>query len=314
MNFLGNDVITTKAVKVGDTEVFSFPQLAEKSYGADSYYDILSVLTGSDKAENKDRFEGVDEEQFELYLKKYIKKLYENLPDGNFTSQKDGEIKTITLKTDLNRAIFDIVNEIKNDLELREFLYNQDVIAKTNINKKYAFLGTLVKIPDKDEYYEVYEESINDFIEDIENSEIVITIKVGKDRKIISEELLISSDGTEQWSLSYDENHFDYTAHEDGLLMFKIDTKTNTEGTVTEEERIITFDVNDYTKEISDKQKMVTLNITSKMDTNISGDITLPDGYADMRKMSDEEKQVITEEASRNFMTLLATLTMELLG
>ena len=314
MNFLGNDIITTNAVKVGETEVFSFPQLAEKSYGADSYHDVLSVLTGSDKAEDKELLDGVDKEQFELYLKKYLKKLYENLPDSDFASQKDGDTKTITLKTDLNRAIFDIVTEIKNDFELREFLYNQNVIVKTNINKKYAFLGTLIKIPDKDEYDENYEESIDEFIEDIENSIITITIKVDKKRKITSEEIKITSDEKEQWSLSYDENHFSYTGYKDDLLMLKYDTKSDTNGTVTDKETTIIFDVNDYTKEISDKQKMVTLNTVSKMDTNVSGEIVLPDDYIDIRKISGEEKQKITEEASKNFVTLLATLTMELLG
>lgn len=314
MNFLGNDVITTKAVKVGDTEVFSFPQLAEKSYGADSYYDILSVLTGSEKAEDKDMLDGVDKEQFEIYLKKYIKKLYENLPDSDFTSQKDGDVKTITLKSDLNRAIFDITNEIKNDSELRDFLYNQDVIIKTNINKKYAFFGTIIKIHDKDEYNENYEKSISEFIEDIEDSVLVMIIKVNKDRKIISEDIVISNNEKVQWSLSYDKNHFSYEGYEDDLLMLKIDAKTSTKGAITDKETNITLDINDYTKEISDKQKMVTLNIVSKMDTNVSGNIVLPDDYIDMRKMSVEEKQEITEEASRNFMTLLATLTMELLS
>lgn len=314
INFLGNDFITTKAVKSGDTEVFSFPQLSEKSYGADSYEDVMTVLFGSEDIESVEMLDGTDTEQLEIYSAKYIKKLRDNIPDKDFSSRKEGDIKVITLKTDLNRALYDIANEIKSDTDLREFLYEQTVIVENNINKKFAYLGSLVDIPKQDEYYKNYEKSIDDFIKNIENSEIIITVNVDKNRKILAEELKVINDDKVQYAWSYSADGYSYESYKDEKLLLKIDSKTKTDGTKIEVQKRYKFDINDYTKEKSDEQKMVTLNISSTTDTNVTREIILPQDYDDIRSMSEEEKQEITENASKNFFNLLATFTMELLS
>ena len=312
INFMDNVLLSSKAVKVDDTEVVTIPQFSDVSYAAESYEDVLSLFLGSDKTEDVEIFENVDEERFKLYLGKYSKEIYNNVPDNAFTAVKDGKIKTITLNTDLNRALYSVLTEIRNDAQLRDFTYEQSKIIAKNINKKYPYMGEVVTIPDKDEYYENYEKKIDEFIKSIENSHIITTIKVNQKRQIIEESISIKSGEAEQCSFFFDDDSFNFVSYDEGKALFKIDSDSKKDGTTTTKKTKLSFDVNDFTKGKSENQKLIILDINSFTDTYVSGDVTLPQNYEDIRKMSEEEKTKVTQNASQKFMGLITTLTLEL--
>lgn len=312
---LGNkEMLTSSAVKSGDTEVFTIPQLVDKKYASNTFGDVLSLLLGSENAEDVDIMQDVDKVKLTEYLKKYLKDVYNNVPDSSFTSEKDGDIKIITLDADINRTLYDTVMAIKNDTELRDFLYAESSKVCENINKKFPYAGELTSMPEKEEYDKNYEESLDKYIKDIENSRIVAKIKVNKDRVIIQEDIKVASGDMVQQLLSFSDKHFCLEAYEGDNILIKYNQISEKAETITEKTTNVTFDVNDMTKEKSEtEQKLIILTFNSVTDTNVSSEFVMADNYEDIRNMSDEDKKKITESASGNFVSLVATLTLELL-
>lgn len=312
VNFLDQVFLTSNAVKSGDTEVLTIPQLSETSYGAESYEDVLTMLLGSEKAEDVEIFDGVDEDKFEDYANKYAIKIYNNVPDSDFSSQKITDGKVITLKSALDRVLYNTLNEIKNDKELRDFMYEQTKIVSNNINKKYPYAGNIVNVPGKDEYYENYEKNIDDFIKNIENSELCITTEIDGRRKIVKENIVILNNGKEQSVISYMPEEFHFVSYKEDVTTMEIVSSNSKNGTITNKKTIISFDINDFTKEKSEEQKMIKIVSDSITDTNVTKEIIMPETFKDIRGMNDNEKAKITEEASKNFVSLIASVTLEL--
>ncbi len=313
LSFLGEEILSSNLIENDDLEVLSIPQLSDKALGADSYEDALSLLLGSQNAEDIDVFENVDEKRLGKYIKKYLKKIYDNIPKDAFESDYVDNVKIIELNADLNRTLYDTLIEIKNDFELRAFLYEEYSLVCDNINKKYPYAGEIIKIPSAEEYYRNYEKNIDDFIKTIENSTITITTKLDNKRRIIEENILVKTGEKLKSSLFFSDEKTHITSYEDDKVMFEIDSDNEKNGSTVSKKTKISVDINDYTKEKSEGQKILIFNINSLLDKNISKDIVLPDKIEDIRTMSEEEKKEITQNASAKFSELIATVTLKLI-
>jgi len=311
-DFLGEEIISSESLKVGDTTVLTIPMLSEKSYGGENSAEILSMLFGAEtKAEDIDIFDNVDKEKLKHYLKKYSKKIYNSIPENDFISEGRNGVKIITLKTDADRVLYESSNEIKNDLELRDFLYQQLKIIVSNFNMKYPYAQSLVSVPSKDEFDKSYNESIEDFIKGIKNAEVNIVTEIGKGREILKETFIYSVDGKKQSELIYDENYSSYVGYEDGKEQISINVERDDEShTVT----TISYDINDFTKEKSQGQKIITATINSVFNTNVEDDISLPQDYVDIRTIDEGRRIEIIEEVNENITGFFTFITLELLS
>ena len=312
VGLLENELLSSRYVKDGKTESLYIPQLAEECYSADSYLDVLSLLLGSAESSDVDITQGVDNERFKKYYHVYKKLFFENIPDSDFTSVEKNNIKTITLKTNLNRAAYNVLNEMKNDGELCNFLYEQTKIIISNIENKHPYLSMFISAPQKNEFKEGYKTTIDDAIKSIENAEITVTIDVNKDRRIEKTQLKITDNGKELYSMMHSSKQFDVTVNGEDKLLFKLQSVTEINGIVTESNTAVSFDVNDLTKDQTETPKIVSININSKTDSNVKKAINIPENCVDIRKISDEEKGKITEQASENFVALLTGLVTKL--
>ncbi len=314
VNFLDNELLTANAIEFNDVEILTVPQLSDASYGADSYEDVLSLLLGSDNAEDIDILENIDEKQAEKYCSKYFKSVYNSVPDSDFVSQKDGDFTVITLKTDLNRTLYNTLLEMKNDIELRKFTYEQYKIICENINKKYPYAGTIITAQDEEDYNENYEKKIDEFIKSIENSTVSAIVKINKERRIAEETISISNNGKEQYFISCTEKDFAIKVYDNDSVVLEINSYSDLNGTTTSKKTAITFDANDFINEDKEQSKIITMNIDSTIDTNVLKDITIPENYVDIRTISEDEKNEIATKASENFMGLVASITLELIS
>ncbi len=312
MNFLNNEFLRFSKIKDNETEFLKVPQLIEKTYAANSTNEILSTLFGSETASDIDIFDGVDKEMLSEYLKKYGNKLYDNIPDNFFTSTKENDEKIIVFKDNLNRMLYDIVNEIKGDAELRDFLYEQISTVYGNCNAKFPYGGTLLTIPDKEDFHKDYDNTLNEFIESIENAEIVITSHI-KNRKILSETIKITESGEALYDISYDSEKVDFIKYKDSLENIRYSKFVEKKGTVTKKHTVLTIDINEWTKEQSDEQKNVSIIIDSLKDENVTEQIIIPEKVIDIQSLTEEEKTELQETVSENITNLLTSLTLSLL-
>lgn len=313
MQFLGNEFLKFKNIRNGDMEILTVPQLAETSYASADAEEVLSMLLGSEStAEDIDLLEGVDKETFKKYFKEYGTKLYNNAPESAFSSVQNNAVKSITFTSDVNRLLYDIVNEIKNDIELRDFMYEQTSIIYGNINTKFPYAGTLLTIPTKAEYEEDYDESLDDFIKNIENAEITATIDV-EGRKIVQEQIKITYNGELQFDISYDESGRNFVQYKEGQEYIRYTSTETVDGSVTKSNSVFSIDINEWTKEQIQGQKIISVIVNSTTDTNVTEEFVAPTDYIDIRTMSDEEKTEVTEEVSENVTGLLTSFTLVLL-
>ena len=312
IDFLDSEFLTAQYTKVGNTEALSIPQLAEGSFCADSYLDILSLVLGSAKSTDVDLTEGFDEKQLEKYYDKYTKKLYKNIPDADFSSKESGNIKIITLKTDLDRAAYDVLTEMKNDKEFCNFLYEQTNLVANNIKRKHPYLSVFISVPQKSEFSQNYKANIDNLIKSIENAEITITINVNKERRIEKTQLKITDNGKEIFSLIRSPQQFDVLVNGEDKMLFKLESTTIENGSITEQNTTLSFDVNDLTKEKTETPKLVLVNLNSKTDTNVSQEINLPQDCTDIRTAPQEVKDNITKQASEKFVEVLTGLFTQL--
>ncbi len=312
MQFLNKDFLSFSNVNNGEKEILTVPQLIDKAYASNDAEEVLSVLLGSEAAKDKDIFDGVAEETFEKYLKEYGKKLYDNVPDSAFSSVKENGEKVITFKDSANRLLYDIVNEIKNDTELRDFLYEQTSIIYTNINEKFPYAGTLLTIPTKAEYEESYNESLGEFIKKIENAEIIATAHI-EGKKLISESVKITQGTEPAFDISYDDENLNFVQYKDSKEHIHYSSESKTEGTVMQKSTVFSIDINQWTKEQSDTPKMLSIMINSTLDTVVNEEFIPPADYTDISLLTDEEKATIQETVGKNVTELLASFTLALL-
>lgn len=305
-NFLEKELISSDYVKSGDTAYLKIPALSENGYIADDFSDVLALVTGSEEAADIEITDGLDKEKFEEYAEKYIEKLYKNIPSEDFSSEKKGDIKIVTLKTDANRALYDVLKELKGDKEFCEFLYSQQSLIASNFKAKHPYIGSFVSVPDKTEFSENYVKNIDTFIEQIEDEELTISFDVNKKRRIEKTQISISSDEKILYKINHSSKETDIEIYSSGKLLVKIVSEATTKSTVTNRNTSIICDVNDFTKEKSETPKIVTLNIATETDTNVTEKITVPEEYIDIRKISEDEKKNITEQASKKFMMMIA--------
>ncbi len=312
MQFLNNDFLSFDNVNNGEKEILTVPQLIDQSYASNDAEEVLSMLLGSKVAKDKDIFDGVDKETFEKYLKKYGKKLYDNVPNSAFTSVKENGEKVITFKDSANRLLYDIVNEIKSDTQLRDFLYEQTSIIYTNINEKFPYAGTLLTISSKTEYEESYSESLSDFIKNIENAEIAAIAHI-EGKKLIGESVKITQGAEPAFDISYDDESLNFVQYKDSKEHIHYSSDSKTEGTKTQKNTVFFIDINQWTKEQSDTQKIMSIMINSTLDTVVDEEFVAPADYIDISLLADEEKTTIQETVSENVTELLASFTLMLL-
>lgn len=312
MQFLNKEFLSFSNVKNEETEFLTVPQLMEETYAANDVDDILSILLGSESAADIDIFEGVNKEKLKEYLKKYGTELYDNIPANSFTKTQSDTGKILTFKDSVNRMLYDIVNEIKNDIELRDFLYEQTSIVYTNFNAKFPYAGTLLTVPEKSEYDENYKESLDEFIKSIENAEIEIVTHI-EGKKIISETIKILDEDGLLYDISYDENDVDFIQYKDSLENIHYSYTKKIEGTKTHKNTVFTIDVNEWTKEQADGQKNFSVVIDTTTDTNVTEKITIPENYINVMSLTEEEKTAIQETAGKNLTELLTSFTLTLL-
>ncbi len=315
LEFLNRNYITSESVRVGETTVLTIPEFIDKSYASDDAEDVLSMLFGAETSgDDVDIFDNVDEERFEKYLKEYSRKVYKNAPEDSFILAEDNGIKTITFKADVDRLLYEIVNEIKNDIELRDFLYNQTEIVVSNLNKKYPYASSLFTVPSKEEFDSDYKESLENFIKSIENSKITVISTIGKGRRIVKETVICENDEEKQFEITYSEKMSRFIYYNDGKEHLTIDINNSENGTIQENRTVISCDVNDFTKEKVSTQKKVSVILDKKLDTNVEGNITLPEKYIDIKTMTKEEKENDISTVNENITELLTSVTLELLS
>ncbi len=312
VNLLEKELISSQYVKVSDTESLYIPQLAQNSYCADSYLDVLSLVLGSAESSDIDLTEGIDRKKLEKYYDKYTKKLYKNIPDSDFSAVEKGDIKIITLKADLNRAAYDVLREMREDGELRDFLYEQTNLVANNIKNKYPYVSMFISIPQKTEFNEDYKTTIDNTIKSIENAEITVTIDVNKERRIEKTQMKVTNNDKEIFLMIHSPQQFDVLVNGEDKMLFKMQSATVNNGTVSVRNATVSFDVNDLTKEKTETPKIVSININSKTDTNVTKEVKLPENCIDIRTASQEEKNKITEQASEKFVALLTDLVTKL--
>ena len=313
-NFLEQEFISSEYVKSGDDAYLKIPQLSDDGYIASDYPDILALITGSDNGADIEITDGLDKETFEEYTKEYIKKLYKNIPSEDFSSQKNGDIKIVTLKTDANRALYDVLKELKEDKEFCDFLYSQESLIASNYKKKHPYIGSFVSMPDKAEFSENYIKNIDDFIEKIEDAELKISFDVNKKRRIENVQILISTGGKSIYKINHSLQETGIEIYSDGKILLKIISKATTKTTVTNRTTSVLCDVNDFTKTKSENPKFVTFNVNTVTDTNVTQKIDVPKDYVDIRKISEAEKKDITNEASKKFVMMLAGFIASFVG
>lgn len=311
IDFMGNSFFDCETIKNVDVEVLSAPQLADKSYAADSYSEVLSLLLGSEKPQEIDLYDGIDKEGLKERYGEYLKRVYINIPDGDAILSKNGGKKNIELKTDLNRLLFEVLTDIKNNLELIDFTYDQKAILYENINKKFPYAGTLLTIESKDEFREKFVESIDVFMKDTEESVVVICAEIEK-RKIIRESIEIKNNTEQQFYAEYSKDSINVVKFDKGKTFFELNTSNVTEDGKSFKKTVVAVDVNDMTKEKSQEQKIVTITFETEIDTTYVPDIRMPVDYEDIRLMSPEEKESITQTASKKFMELIAVMMLEM--
>ena len=312
MQFLNRDFLSFSNIKSQEKTYLTVPQLMNETYASERTNDILSVLLGSDTAADIDVFEGVDKERFEEYLLKYGKKLYENVPSKSFVTTKNKNEKIITFKDSVNRMLYDIVNEIKNDVEFRNFLYEQTSIVYSNFNAKFPYVGTLLNMSEKTEYDKSYNETLDKFMEDIENVQIEISTTV-KGRKLVREVIKIVKGEEPLYDVLYDENSVDFIQYKDNLENIHYSYTRKAEGEKIYKNTRFTIDVNEWTKEKVKGQKNFSVIINTTTDKNVFEEITLPEKYVDINTLSEEDKIMIQETAGKNLTELLTSFTLTLL-
>ena len=312
MDFLNNEFLRFSKIKDNETEFLTAPQLVEKTYAANSANEIISTLFGSETASDIDIFDGVDKETLSRYLKKYGEKLYDNIPDNSFSSTKENDVKIIVFKDNLNRMLYDVVNEIKSDTEFSNFLYEQIGVVYGNCNAKFPYGGTLLSMPDKRDFDDAYEESLNKFIKSIENAEIVITSHI-KNKKIVSETIKITQGEELLYDIYYDSEKIDFIKYKDSFEDIHYSTMKTKEGTVTNKHTVFTIDINEWTKEQSEGQKNISIIVDSIKNENVTEQITVPKEAIDIQDLTEEEKTKLQETVSENITSLLTSLTLSLL-
>ena len=312
MQFLNKDFLSFVNVSNGEKEILTIPQLIDKSYASNDAEEVLSMLLGSEAAKDKDIFDGVDKEGFEKYLRKYSTKLYDNIPNSAFTSVKENGEKVITFKDNANRLLYDVVNEIKSDTLLRDFLYEQTSIIYTNINEKFPYAGTLLTIPVRAEYEESYSETLSDFIKEIENAEITAIARI-EGKKLIGESVKITQGAEPAFDISYDDDSLNFVQYKDSKEHIHYSSQSKTEGTKTQKNTVFSIDINEWTKEQSATQKIMSIAINSTLDTVVDEEFVAPVDYTDISLLTDEDKTTIQETVSENVTELLASFTLALL-
>lgn len=312
MQFLNKEFLSFVNVDNGEKEILNVPQLTEKSYAASKAEEVLSMLLGSDSAKDIDILEGVDKVTFDEYLKSYGTKLYNNLPNNTFSATKDNDIKTITFTDDVNRMLYDIVTEIRNDNEFRSFLYEQTSIIYTNINAKFPYAGTLMTIPSESEFEENYNKSLDDFIKKIENTKIAAAARI-QGRKLLSENIKITDGNDILYDVTYDGGNIDFLQYKDAKEHIHYTTSATVEETKTHRSTVLSVDINEWTKEQTEGQKIVSVIIDSVLDTSITEEYSAPTGYVDIATLTEEEKVKIQEAVSENVTELIASFTLALL-
>lgn len=312
MQFLNKTLLSFSSIKCNEKEFLQVPQLSEETYAADAVDDILCILLGSESADDRELFEGVDRETFEEYLKKYGSKLYENIPKSSFVSAKGNNEKVITFSDSVNRMLYDIAAEIRNDIEFRDFLYEQTSIVYTNCNEKFPYAGTLLTVPEKSEYDKNYNETFDEFIKSIENAHIEIVTHISQ-KRIVSETIKITDNDELLYDISYDENAVDFIQYKDSLENIHYSYTKEIEGTKTYKNTVFKIDVNEWTKEQSTGQKNMSIIIDTEIDENVTEKIVVPDNYVDVASLTEEEKTNIQETASKNLTEILTSFTLTLL-
>lgn len=312
MNFLNSEFLRFSNIKDNEREFLTVPQLVEETYTASNTNYILSTLLGSETASDIDIFDGVDKEILTEYLRQYGKKLYDNIPDNSFEGTKENDERIIVFKDNLNRMLYDVVNEIKGDVELRNFLYEQIGVVYGNCNAKFPYGGTLLSMPDKQDFDRDYDDTLNEFVKSIENSEIVITSHI-KNRKILSETIKITEGEELLYDVSYDSQKVNFIKYKNSLENIRYLTTEEEEGTVKKKHTEFTIDINEWTKEKSDEQKNISLIIDSSKDENVTEQILIPEKAIDIQSLTEEEKTELQEKVSENLSGLLTSFTLSLL-
>ncbi len=312
MQFLNKEFLSFVNADDGEKEILSVPRLIETSYAASDAEEVLSMLLGSDSAKDIDILEGIDKATFDQYLKNYGTKLYNNLPDNAFSAAKDSDIKTITFTDDVNRMLYDIVTEIRSDNEFCSFLYGQTSIIYTNINGKFPYAGTLLTIPSESEFEENYNKSLDDFVKNIENAKITAKARI-QGRKLLSENIKVTNGNETLYDVSYDNGNIDFIQYKESKEHIHYTTSAIVEETKTHRNTVFSIDVNEWTKQQIEGQKIVSVIIDSVLDTSVTEEYSAPTEYIDITTLTEAEKVEIQETVSENVTELIASFTLALL-
>lgn len=311
VNLNEKDILKSTKVEIDDTEVLTIPKLSDKNLASDSYEEILSLLLGDDVYKNIDISERIDEEQFKKYLLKYSKKIYENIPEESFVLTKSGTVKQIKLNVNLSDAVHGVLEEIKEDLAFREFMYEQNKALAENINKKYPYTTEFIKVADKEEYFKNFNQRIDEFIKKTKNSTVRVQTLIDDKRVILEENMTVEDEKYEQLTLYYSEKAFSTVYYDKYDTVFSLYSKKELNGSKTSEKTQVSFNITENREQGINPQKMFRMIVESTTDTDGLKEIVLPDKYFNIKDMSAEEKNEIRRTAKERLNSIISEVMSE---
>ena len=306
LKFNEKEILKSTKIEVDDTESLTIPVLSDKIYASDSYEDILSLLLGADVYKNVDISENIDEDRFKMYLLRFSKKIYENIPEENFVLTESESIKQIMLEVKFADVVHSVLKEFKGDLEFREFMYEQNKKLAENINKKYPYTTEFVRVEGKEEYFKNFEEKIDEFIKNTQNSTIRVKTLIDNKRVVLEENVTIEDEKYEQFTLYYSEKAFSVVYYDKYDTMFSLYSNKELNGSKTNEKTQVSFNVTEEREQKVNPMKMFRMIIESTTDTDGLDEIVLPDKYYDIEDLSEEEKNEIRKTAKEKFNGIFA--------
>ena len=313
MEFLGKKFLSFEKTSHNGIDALSIPQLTENVYASDRVENVLQMLFGSEQtAENIGIMDGVDREKLNDYLKEYGKMLYNNMPDSSFSSVKENDVKVVTFTTDADRLFYETADSMRTNTELSEFLYSQVSVIYDNINKKYPYAGTLLTVPEREEFLKGYNDFFEEFIKNTENRRIVATARI-EGRELLGCIISVTENGVAEYDIAYGGKATKFVQYKEGNAHIAYTSEESRDGTRTDKHTKFSIDVNEYTKEIAKGQKIVSVIVDSSTDTAVTEKLSVPEKYTDISTMSEEEKTQVAQTVSENMTEMITGLTLALL-
>ena len=312
VNINEKEILKSTVTETDDDEILTVPAVFDKSYSAESYEDVLRELLGFEVYEDFEITDGVNERELEKHLLKYLNKMYDAIPEESFVSEDEGETKRITMLISMKDTVHGVLNEIREDAEFREILYRNSKQIIDNINKRYPYTKDFAQVPEKEEFFKNYDEKLNEFIKNTENSTLTIVSSFGKNNVIFEERVTLEDERYEQFVLYYGEKAFTTVIYDKFDMLFSLYDVKETNGSEISHDTLVSFNITeDREKDIQNPQKLFRIHSVKTADTDDLKEIRIPDKIYNIERLTKEEKVQIKNSAKEKLTALAAEAAVE---